>query len=183
MLGGCLSIPLDTGARPPVTPAPQPPHQAAPFIPGSFGSFKTTATKNINTASQSRGPKALHNAVSTHYKIFNKEGSEINLKRRFRKAGAKTKGIAFSCRIQLPPQKGSEHAQLLTLSLEKFHERFKLCVDENHHFQGAELRSCSLNPRGRRSCRKVTVFQTEHAHRISLLQVSPLHLSFLKPQL
>lgn len=183
MLGGCPSTQLDTGAGPQVTPATQPPHQAAPFIAGSFGSFKTIATKDFNTASQSSGPKAPHNAASTHYKTFNKEESEINLKRSFRKAAAKMMGTAFSWRTQLPPEKGSKRTQLLTLSLEKFHERFKLCVDENHHFQGVELRSWSLNPRERRSCRKVTVFQTEPAHGISLLQVSLLHLSLLKPQL
>lgn len=72
-LGGCPGTKLGTSAGPQVTEAPQPPHWAAPFIPGSFGSFKTPATKDFNTASQSRGPTAPYKAASTHYKVFNEE--------------------------------------------------------------------------------------------------------------
>lgn len=87
--------------------------------------------------------------------------SETNLKKRLQESRSKAKGNCTFLQDSAASRTGSERAQLLTLSLEKFHERFKLCVDENHHVQGAELRSWSLNLRNPRSCRKVTVFQTE----------------------
>lgn len=125
-----------------------------------FGSFKTTATKDFqsNTVSQSRGPKTLHKAASTRSEMLNGEESEIKLKKRRRESRSKDGRNPTFPQGSAASRKDSEHAQLLTLSLEKFHERFKLCVDEDHHFQGVELRSWGLNPIKRRSCKKGDCF-------------------------
>ena len=125
---------------------------------GKFGSLKATAKDlKSNTARQGRGPTAPQEAVSAHHRIFSGEDSEVRLKKGCQESRGTAEGNYTLLQDSAASRKDSERAQLLTLPLEKFHERFKLCVDENHHFQGVKLRSRSLNPIKRRSCRKVTV--------------------------
>ena len=164
----------------------KPCHRAARFTPRSLAPSKPPRQRTSKaTVPQSTGPTAPHKAASAHYKIVNEEESEINVKKRLQESRSKAEGNCTFLQDSAASRKDSKHAQLLTLSLEKFHERFNLCVDENHHFQGVELRSWSLNPIERRSCRKVTVFQTEPVQtlRTKFLQASPLRLSLLKSQL
>lgn len=158
-LGGCPSTQQGTCARLQVPPV----HDLSPtcsFHTQKFGSFKTNKGLQKQQYSKAEVLRGLIR-LPPHVTEYSTE-SEINLKKRLQESRSKAKGNCTSfLQDSAASRTGSERAQLLTLSLEKFHERFKLCVDENHHVQGVELRSWSLNLRNPRSCRKVTVFRTE----------------------
>lgn len=132
-------------------------HASCPFQTKNFGSFKIIVTKHFQrhgvAKQRSRRPSqgclhTLHNG--TRLKEWDK------LKKGCSKQKWSRRDLRFPSELGCLLKGQWAHRAVLTLSLEKFHERFKLCVDENHHFQGAELRSWSWNPIERRSCRKVT---------------------------